>query len=92
MMRSCCAQMVKVLHASTFHFLFSPKSMNTQSVTLVSAGVPETTQTKLVLKFSGLVSGKGVELFNTATALQLSSMNITGFTAAAHSTYKRNMD
>ena len=28
-----------------------------------------------------------MELFNTATALRLSSMNITGFTAAAHSTY-----
>ena len=38
--------------------------------------VPETTHSRLVLKFSGLLSGIGNEFFKTATALRWSSMNI----------------
>ena len=58
-------------------------------VTFVRLAAPETTQTRLVLKLSGLASGTGLGFFNTATALRLSSMNMTGFTAAAHSTCRR---
>ena len=62
-------------------------SIHVGAPTLVRLVVPETTQTRLVLKSSGLLSGMAVGLFNTATALRRSSINMAGFTAAVHSTY-----